>query len=69
MTNATVAVLEQILNDNMTAADDDHEALVFDTYELAVELAELAASIWASDHPFELIGIATPGLNAACGGS
>ena len=50
----------------MTAADDDHEALVFDTYELAVELAELAASIWASDHPFELIGIATPGLHAAC---
>ena len=50
----------------MTAADDNHEALVCDTDERAVELAELAAAIWDSDPPFELVGTTTPDLHAAC---
>ena len=50
----------------MTVANDDREALVFDTYERAVELAELAASIRFSDPPFGLVGVTTPDLHAAC---
>ena len=50
----------------VTVAGDNNDALVFDTYERAVELAKLAASIVGSDSPRGMIVAAPPALHGAC---
>ena len=45
---------------------NDEDALEFDTYERAVELAKLAASIVGSDSPRGMIVAAPPALHGAC---